>query len=215
MNDAQQYSEAGSILRNARINALDGERFGVVSSEGHRYWLKPAFGCLVRPAVGDKVLVSLDAEGGYILSVLERTIAQPARMHVDGDLHLSLPSGALGIEARDGISLDAGAALLVRSEQANVQVQRTNLGIGTLQVSGERIESQWLERHDSAVLHSEKASRHQAEYSDSRRLVEGHEEVIAGSMRQRTSDDWSVQAQSLDLNAQRSVVIDGDRIKLG
>lgn len=215
MNEAQQYSESGSVLRNARVNALDGERFGVVSSEGHRYWLKPAFGCLVRPVVGDKVLVSLDADGGYILSVLERTIAQPARMHLEGDLHLSLPGGALSIEARDGISLDAGAALLVRSEQASVQLQSANLGIGNLQVSGERVESQWLERHDSAVLHSEKASRHQAEYGDSRRQVEGHEEVLAGSLRQRITDDWSVQAESLDLNAHRSVAIDGDRIKLG
>ncbi len=215
MNEAQHPGHSSSVLRNGRVNALDGERFGVVTSEGHRYWLKSAFSCLVRPAVGDKVLISVDEQGGYILSVLERTIAQPARMSVEGDLCLSLPAGALSIEARDGVSLDAGRALQVRADQANAHLQSAHLGAIRLQVAGEQMESQWLERHDSAVLHSEKAVRHQADYGDSRRQVEGHEEVLAGSMRQRVNDDWSVQAQSLDLDAQRCVVIDGAQIKLG
>ncbi|MNN38985.1 hypothetical protein D3C81_1530060 [compost metagenome] len=202
-------------MRHAQVNALDGQRFGVVSSEGWRYWLKPAFGCLVHPAVGDKVLVSLDAQGGYILSVLERAIAQPAYMHLDGDLHLSLPAGALSIQARDGVSLDAGIAVRVRAEQGSVQMQRASLNVGTLAVSGEHLENHWVERHDNSVYHREKAARHQADFGDSRHRVEGHEELHAGSLRQRVSDDWSVQANTLDLNAQRSVAIDGDSIKLG
>ncbi len=64
-------------------------------------------------------------------------------------------------------------------------------------------------------VHSQKAARHQAEYGDSRRQIQGHEEVLAGSLRQRVKDDWSVQAQSLDLDAQQCVCIDGDQIKLG
>jgi len=215
MNEAPQYCDAAAVLRHAQVNALDGERFGVVSSDGRRYWLKPAFGCLVRPAVGDKVLVSLDAQGGYILSVLERAIAQPARMHLDGDLHLSLPTGALSIQARDGVSLDAGIALRVCAEQGSVQMQRANLNVGTLAMSGEHLENHWVERHDNSVYHREKAVRHEAGFGDSRRRVEGHEECHAGSLRQRVRDDWSVQADTLDLNAQRSVAIDGDSIKLG
>ncbi len=61
----------------------------------------------------------------------------------------------------------------------------------------------------------QKAARHQANYGDSRRQIQGHEEVLAGSLRQRVKDDWSVQAQSLDLDAQQCVCIDGDQIKLG
>ncbi|MCT8960859.1 DUF3540 domain-containing protein [Pseudomonas veronii] len=215
MNEAPQYCDAAAQLRHAQVNALDGERFGVVSSDGRRYWLKPAFGCLVRPAVGDKVLVSLDAQGGYILSVLERAIAQPARMHLEGDLHLSLPAGALSIQARDGVSLDAGLALRVCAEQGSVQMQRAHLTVGTLAMSGEHLQNHWVERHDSSVYHREKAVRHEADFADSRRRVEGHEELHSGSLRQRVRDDWSVQADTLDLNAQRSVAIDGDSIKLG
>lgn len=44
MNEAPQYCDAAAQLRHAQVNALDGERFGVVSSDGRRYWLKPAFG---------------------------------------------------------------------------------------------------------------------------------------------------------------------------
>ena len=104
-------------LSSGRVIALEGERFGVVGSTGQRYWLAAAFSCLVRPVVGDKVLISLEGAGGYILSVLERTIAQPTRLRLDGDLQISLPAGSLSIEARDGVHLDAkntraiGAAL--------------------------------------------------------------------------------------------------------
>ena len=60
MNEALHLIDRPATLRHARINAVEAERFGVVSSDGHRYWLKPALGCLLQPALGDRVLVSLD-----------------------------------------------------------------------------------------------------------------------------------------------------------
>src|SRR5450830_833918 len=50
---APQHSQCPATLHHGRINAEDGERFGVVSTDGRRYWLKPAAGCLLRPALGD------------------------------------------------------------------------------------------------------------------------------------------------------------------
>ena len=207
--------ESTMQLSSGRVIALEGERFGVVGSTGQRYWLAAAFSCLVRPVVGDKVLISLEGADGYILSVLERTIAQPTRLRLDGDLQISVPAGSLSIEARDGVHLDAGHALLVQADQANVVLQSAQLSATVVQASGQRLQSHWLLRHDSAGVHSQKAARHQAEYGDSRRQIQGHEEVLAGSLRQRVKGDWSVQAQSLDLDAQQCVCIDGDQIKLG
>ncbi len=99
--------------------------------------------------------------------------------------------------------------------RGSVQMQRAHLTVGTLAMSGEHLQNHWVERHDSSVYHREKAVRHEADFADSRRRVEGHEELHSGSLRQRVRDDWSVQADTLDLNAQRSVAIDGDSIKLG
>lgn len=215
MNEPLQFLDRPATLRHARINAVDGQRFGVVSTDGHRYWLKPALGCLLQPALGDRVLLSLDGEEGYILSVLERTQAQASELRVDGDLRLSLPSGALSIETRDGLALDAGANLLVQAQSSLVQVNEAQVGFGTLQVTGERVDSRWLEHNEQAHSYNMQAGMHSAEYGDSWRKVTGHEEVQAGSVRQRVSRDWSVSGETLDMFADVTVAIDAERIKLG
>ncbi len=215
MNEALHLIDRPATLRHARINAVEAERFGVVSSDGHRYWLKPALGCLLQPALGDRVLVSLDGEEGYILSVLERSQPQTAEWRVSGDLRLSLPSGTLSIEARDGLLLDAGSALAVQAEQSVMQFAEADLSVGTLTVTGERADSHWIEHNMQAHRASEQATFHCAEYADSWRKVDGHEELEAGSVRQRVARDWSISGETLDLFAEVTVALDAERIKLG
>jgi uncharacterized protein (DUF39 family) len=215
MNDLLQAMDSPATLRHARINAFDGERFGVVSAEGHRYWLKPALGCLLQPVVGDGVLISLAGDAGYILSVLERSQPHASELRIDGDVHLSVPGGALSIETRDGIALSAGSTLAVQAQHLVTAVTDAELALGTLKVCGERSDSQWIERHESTVRHTEQAVRHSAEYGDSTRRVEGHEDLSARSVRQHVEKDWSLRGETLDLFAQVTVALNGERIKLG
>ncbi|WP_426143659.1 DUF3540 domain-containing protein [Pseudomonas sp. DWP3-1-2] len=215
MQEALHVIDSPAVLRHAQINAVSGERFGVVSTQGHRYWLKPAMGCLLQPAVGDTVLITLAGEDGYILSVLERTQWQPAQLRVEGDVHFNLPSGALSIEARDGLSADAGPMLALRADQMVAHFAQAQVGVTTLSVTGERSDHHWSERNDSAIRHCEKAVRHTAHYSQSRREVKGHEELTAGSLRQRVDKDWSLRGETLDLFAEVAVAVSGKQIKLG
>ncbi|MGE8186823.1 DUF3540 domain-containing protein [Pseudomonas sp. NPDC086278] len=215
MNEALQVLDSAALLRHVRINAVDGDRFGVVSAEGYRYWLRPALGCLLQPAVGDTVLVSLTGQEGYILSVLERSQPQAAQISVPGDLRLSLAQGALSLETRDGLTLDAGTILAVQSRRTVAHLGDAQIGVDTLGVIGEKVESHWVERHESAVYHSEQAVRHNAEYGDARRVVEGHETLSARSVHQYVEKDWSLQGETLDLFAEVTVAVRSDRIKLG
>jgi hypothetical protein len=215
MNEALHVLDNAAVLRHVRINAVDGDRFGMVSAEGYRYWLRPALGCLLQPAVGDTVLVSLAGQGGYILSVLERGQAQVAQLMVPGDLCLSLPSGGLSLEARDGLTVDAGAMLAVQAQRTVAHFGDAQVGVTTLGVTGEKAESHWVERNESTVYHSEQAIRHSAEYGDARRAVAGHEELTAMSLRQQVAKDWTLQGETLDLFADVTVSVRSERIKLG
>lgn len=85
----------------------------------------------------------------------------------------------------------------------------------TLQVSGERADSHWLHRHDSALHAHQTAQVHTAEFGDSRRRVEGHEDLYAGSVSQQVKNDWQLRGETLDLFADITVALDGQRIKLG
>ncbi|KFE54507.1 DUF3540 domain-containing protein [Pseudomonas syringae] len=215
MQEALNFIDSPAVLRHAQINAVSGERFGVVSAQGHRYWLKTAMGCLLHPAVGDTVLITLAGEDGYILSVLERTQQQPSQLRVEGDVHLSLPSGALSIKTRDGLSADTGPMLALRADHAVAHFTEAQVGVKALSVTGERSDHYWNERNDSAIRHCEKAVRHTANYSQSRREVKGHEELTSGSLRQRVDKDWSLRGETLDLFAEVTVAVRGERIKLG
>lgn len=215
MNEALHLIDRPATLRHARINAVEAERFGVVSSDGHRYWLKPALGCLLQPALGDRVLVSLDGEEGYILSVLERSQPQAAELRVAGDLRLHLPAGALSIETRDGLLLDAGPTLAVQAQNSVMQLSDASVNVGTLTLTGQQANSHWIEHNMQAHRASEQATFHRAEYADSWRKVDGHEELEAGSVRQRVARDWSISGETLDLFAEVTVALDAERIKLG
>ena len=215
MNNVLPVRETPATLRHVRINAFDGERYGMVSVEGQRYWLTPALGCLLQPAVGDSVLVSLAGTEGYILCVLERSQTLAGELRIPGDLHLSLPSGALSIETRDGLALNAGPTLAVQAHQMSAALGQTELALGSLAVCGERADSQWLTRNDSTVRHHEQSAQHRADYGDSHRQVHGHEELSAGSVRQRVAKDFSLRGETLDLFADASVALRGERINLG
>lgn len=214
-NEALKCISHAAELRHARINAIDGERFGLVSSDGTRYWLKPALGCLLQPAIGDRVLISIEGDDGFILSVLERVQTQPARLQFEGDLSLSVPGGALSIQTRDGLAINAGELLSIEAETGVAQLSQMHLQLHTFQVCGERFDSHWTERSDTIMRHNEIVAWHTSEYGDSRRLIHGHEEVKAGSLRQRIDKEWSLQSNSLNMYAEVTVTIGGERIRLG
>ena len=214
-NESLNKKNRAAVLRHARINAVEGERFGVVSADGYRYWLKPALGCLLQPAVGDRVLVSLEGSEGYILSVLERSQPQTGQLRIEGDVSLTLPSGALTLQTRDGLLVDAGALLALTAHTTSIRIEDTQLALGTLQVAGQRADNHWLERNDTTVRHREQAVRHEADYGDSSRHVQGHEDLQSGSLRQRVAKDWSLRGETLDLFGDVSVAVGGERIKLG
>ncbi|KQQ49872.1 hypothetical protein ASF84_21940 [Pseudomonas sp. Leaf127] len=215
MQEALQFSDQPATVRHARINAVDGERFGVVSATGHRYWLKPALGCLLQPAVGDCVLITLSGDQGYILAVLERSHAQDCELRLPGDVSLNLPQGALTIKARDGLALESGAALSIAAQSSSVQLGQTDVHVERLSLAGVRCDSHWQTVNEHAERLSQHVSLHNVQYDDSRRHVKGHEEVRAGSLRQRIEGDWSVRGETLDLFADIAVAIDAQRIKLG
>lgn len=215
MHEALQFLHQPATVFHAHVNAVAGERFGVVCAEGYRYWLKPALGCLLHPSIGDCVLISLSADQGFILMVLERSQALAAELRVPGDLQLNIGAGSLSVKARDGVSLDAGSGLIVDAENTIFTGRNVELDIHLLASHGARADSHWQERNERTEKHCQQVTLHDAQYGDSRRRVQGHEDVHTGSLRQRVDGDWSVRGETLDLFAEVAVAIDAPRIKLG
>lgn len=209
------YSSTGAQLFQARVNALDGERFGVVCSDGQRHWLKTAFGCLVRPVVGDVVLICRDETNGYILNILERGSVQEVELRMPGDLKLVLPKGQFSITTREGMLIDAGDSLVMQANQGVACFGDALFTAQHLQVTGKYLESRWHERSEYAIRHTHVAMSYRSDIQESQRRICGHENVRAGSQRQLIEKECCVHANVLDMQADVLVTVDAQRINLG
>lgn len=211
--DAKAHQEA--CLQHARLVMSDGKRYAALTPQGTQ-WVTPAAGCLLQPAVGDLALVSLMDGQGYILTVLERVAPDtPAEVALPGDLQLSLRHGRLTLTAAHGIALDAGPTLNVAAQQLTTVLQGADVACRTLNLTGDEAYTQWNSRTDVSGSRLDIATRSESHAEHSVRRVAGHEEVSAQSMRQIVENDWSVQADTADLQANDRVAVNAASVQLG
>lgn len=202
-------------LQHARLVMSDGKRYAALTSQGTQ-WVTPAAGCLLQPAVGDLALVSLAADQGYILTVLERGAPEtPAELTVPGDLRLSLPEGRLALAAARGIALDAGPALDVAARHLSAALQGADLACQALKLTGDEAYTHWHTRTDVAGSRMDVAARSESHVQHSVRRIAGHEEISAQSVRQTVEQDWSVRADTANLKARERVALDAASVQLG
>lgn len=185
-------------LHHVKVQALQGDRCVVICANG-LFILPVAAGCLLQPAPGDTVLASIADGNGYVIQVLARNAAAPARLRMQGDTELHVRDGQLRLTAD---TLDMQANLLsVRAER--------------LIESGGQRESHWDTNVEVSALHQSFLTRRELHMERSVRRVAEHEEQSAGSMRLIIARDWRVRADTADLLGRRRVKVDADSVHLG
>jgi hypothetical protein len=215
MNEALALHNPQPYLQTARIMAEQDDLFAVISPDGQRYWLKAATSCLLRPQVSDQVLIAHIGQQDYILHILERPQQHRNELRIEGDLHLQLTNGGLSIETASSICLQPEGGLIVNSPTLSAHVADTHLQLQQLAVCGERFESAWHEQHQCAQHLTQQAVIHSAQYGDSWRHVEGHEEVQVQSARYLAQQDWSLHGKLVDCSADVTISMNAEKIKLG
>ncbi len=96
-----------------------------------------ALSCLMEPAVGDKVGIFIDEEGGaFVVSVLERSSAQQPPDSVDACLHFP---GRLSISADDGLSLQTKKLLNIEADHLLGKVSEVRWFSKVIRLSGKEL----------------------------------------------------------------------------
>lgn len=215
MRQPEDTVSSAATLAHARLVMSDGNRYAALTNGGTR-WMTPAAGCLLRPAVGDWVLVSISGDRGFILTVLERAAPDtPAEISAPGDLQLSLPQGRLMLNASQGIGIDAGDSLDVAAGQLSATLQSAAIACHTLQVTGHATVSQWETRCTLSGQTLDIATQHETHAQQSVQRVTGHAEIVAQSLRHTVDHDWAVCADTADLRGRDRVTVQGDAVQLG
>jgi hypothetical protein len=203
----QAHQEVGRVAR------ADGASFAVASgSEEHD--ARRAVSCLVQPEVGDEVVVSVTPSGRYILAILERR-GTAARLVLDGDLSVSLPSGRFTVDAADGVSVVSGTDVGVVSPTVDVRADRGSVVLESLSFLGATIEAEVGRAKVVATLLESVAERVSQRCRRAFRFVTEIEQLRAHRIDYTAEQTMSLRAENTVLTAQELVKIDGEQIHVG
>lgn len=168
----------------------------------------PAAGCLIRPEVGDLVLLAInESRVNYVLSVLDRSDDRPTTLEVDGDLALRVKGGGLTL-APDGEMVCVSTALSVHAEKGEAVFNRFFF-VGRL------LKSQ-IERVKSVAGMVDAVCREMTiKTVNYFRFTSDHEDCQAKSRRQLVDETLAMQSKNTVIMSEEDVKIDGKLIHVG
>lgn len=167
-----------------------------------------AFSCLVEPAVGDRVLVARVGADVFILSVLDRLVADGARVGVPGAGALTLAAPDLTLEAARRLVLSGGEDAVVRSERVSIQARTVSLVGRMLSIIMDQVRS--VVRRDETM-----ADTVVVQAGERTTLVRGADVAQAGTLVQQVETVSSSSAATTVIVAREDVRVDAKRVTVG
>jgi hypothetical protein len=111
-----------------------------VESEGRTLRCMRAASCLLRPEIGDTVLVTgPDERRLYLTAVAEQADAGTARIDVQGDLTLASERGAVSVQSPTQLNLRGQGELNLGTSQLRIDAQAADCQVGHTTYQGEEV----------------------------------------------------------------------------
>ncbi len=173
--------------------------------------------CLMRPSVGDEVLVSLDATGRcFILSVLLRSDPDAATdLDFPGQVNLRAPEGGVALMAKKNLTLAAGEECSLMSAKVNVLADDAEVRVERLNLLGRVLEANLKAVRAVAGRIETTADRLTQRVKDLFCYVEEHSEHQAGSARHVVEETLTMHSKNAYHVADEIVKVDAEQVHLG
>jgi urease gamma subunit len=197
----------------ATVIEIDGPAI-VVESEWGRREGRRAEACLLEPKIGDRVLVAERGEEIYVLSVLAREDAGPARLTLERDLEIAV-KGRFAVIADRGVELLTQNAVRMVSSAFSVRAKEGELSVDRLAVIGqELLGNTRVAKLVGSVLETV-ADRVQQHAKRSYRTIEEGETLRAKRIDYRTEEECSLRGRHAFVHAAELVKVTGAQIHMG
>ncbi len=204
----------GYLPRSAEVLQRDGLTL-IVAADGERLAARTAASCLLRPEVGDTVLLAEAAGRHYVLAVLERKADGPMRIEAQGGLEVAAVDGALALSGETAVEIRSPGRIAATAPETCLEGQRATWSfaevtgiarsltaqLGRMKVVGEAIETVL----DRLLLRTKRSYR----------FVEEGDHVRAGTIDHRAEGNLHLRAENALLHAGTIVKVDGGQIQLG
>jgi len=209
----------GSAARKIEIEAVFQELGEVVAIDGELWTVRTALadvparraaGCLLEPAVGDRVLLlTVEGDDAYVLQVLDRRAPGGATISVEGDLTLRSLRGKVSVAAQEGVELVSAAAVRILASAVEVEA------IDAISILGGAVKAELGKvKMYAATLDAffERVSQHARR---SFRTVEEIDQVKAGHLDYAASGNAHLRGKNALVSAHELVKVNGDQVHIG
>ena len=196
-----------------RVRLTDNARFTVTLEDGGDVIARKAASCLLLPAAGDRVLLTLSPEP-FVLAVLERDESQEAVLSVASDTRLRV-DGKLTLQSPEQVSVRSGGLFGLVAQSVKVHSNSTEIASRILTAVAKsataKVESAGLVAQQLNIVAeriTEKAAR-------VFRTVTEFDQLRARHFDHRADGNARISADSTVITARQVVKMDGEQVHIG
>lgn len=213
---ARAPATAGAVNAIGTVTAVLPGGIHSVESEGRTLRCMRAASCLLRPEIGDTVLVNgPDERRLYLTAVAEQ--ADPAVAHIDvqGDLRLASVRGAVSVHGATRLDLQARETLSLGAPQLHVDAQAAECQVGRTTFRGEEVLATVLSFRVVGRVYEAIVDRLVHLSKTAFRMTEGVEQVRAGQIDYQASEMARVHGRNTVVTANDLIKADAKQIHMG
>jgi Protein of unknown function (DUF3540) len=210
----QPWAAGHSGTASAIVLSLDG-RNAQVECEGQVQAARVAFGCLVRPEPGDRVLIGEAGGMTWIISVLERQSDAPPRLWAEGDIGIVSVTGDISLMASREVQLDAGARVRASAPEIDLHAGIARFVLDELLHVGRRINLHVAKIRSVGEMVETFAEHLLTRARRGTRFIEESDQIRAGDIDFRAEGNLQLQAETAFITADTVVRVDADQIHMG
>jgi hypothetical protein len=186
-----------------------------IESDGDVSDARIAFGCLIRPEPGDRVLTCAADGSVWIVSVLERHTGAPARLWTEGDLAIVSVHGDISLAAARAITVDAAARARVTAPEIDLHAGLARFVLDELLQIGRKAHWYVAKIRSVGEVFETFAGHLLCRARRSSRFVEGSDQLRAGDIDHRADGTLQMRAETMFMTADTVVRVDADQIHMG
>ncbi len=212
---APSRNRAEGGLLTARVVSVIEDKL-TVRTDGVAMAARKAFGCLVRPEPGDRVLCAFDeSETLYVLSVLDRPGSNDMTIEAPGHARVLAREGDLDLASGRSVRMACADKMSFVSDTEVHKNRETVLSCEDLTATGKNARASFKSLSLVADIMSTMAKHAIQKAVSYVRHSEGHDRVAAGQMTRSADGLYSVDSRHTVMQSKKATKIDGERIFMG
>lgn len=191
-------------------------RFAVEDDAGVVRTCRRAASCLLKPQMGDTVLVSgPDSCRVFLIAVLEQADPTVSRIEADGALVVGGNAQSVTIESDVGVSVRSGAALDMVAAQWTMRAGSADCSLDDVRFTTRTLDATMGTMKAIGKVFETVADRVVQMTRSTLRIVEGIDQSRVGHLDCKASDTVRIHAKHTMVTAQDLVKVDGSQIHMG